>query len=72
LGRREADVPADPGPPRRALLAWLVEEARRRGSGRVDLDSGMERERAHAFYRRNGMRVTSLHFVIDVPAGAAR
>ncbi|GBD02104.1 hypothetical protein HRbin18_01839 [bacterium HR18] len=45
-----------------ALLAWLVQYARRHGCQRLDLDSGVERSAAHRFYERCGLQVVALHF----------
>ncbi len=46
----------------RALLAWMQTEAKRLGCDKLTLDSGTQRTRAHAFYFREGMHVTSFHF----------
>jgi GNAT superfamily N-acetyltransferase len=48
----------------RALLAWLVEEARRLGCDQLHLDSGVGADRvdAHRLYLNAGMRVSSFHF----------
>jgi GNAT superfamily N-acetyltransferase len=48
------------------FLTWLVEEARREGCAQLHLDSGLQREDAHRFYRKNGMVVSGLHFRVDV------
>jgi GNAT superfamily N-acetyltransferase len=45
-----------------ALLSWLEEYAREKNCGQLHLDSGVEREDAHRFYRREGMEVVSFHF----------
>ncbi|HEY3021661.1 MAG TPA: GNAT family N-acetyltransferase [Solirubrobacteraceae bacterium] len=47
-----------------AVLAWVVEEARRLGCGQLHLDSGVGADRAdaHRFYFRHGMRIVSFHF----------
>lgn len=45
-----------------ALIAWLRDEARRRGCGQVHLDSRVQRERAHRFYFREGFAITCFHF----------
>jgi GNAT superfamily N-acetyltransferase len=47
-----------------ALMDWLIETARAEGCGEIHLDSGVgpEREDAHRFYFRHGMRITSYHF----------
>jgi len=47
----------------RALLSSLEGTARERGCATLALDSGTQRTRAHAFYAREGMAVTSHHFV---------
>lgn len=46
----------------RALMMWLEAEANRRGCRLLSLDSGTQRHRAHRFYFREGMVVSSFHF----------
>jgi len=46
----------------RALLAYLEGKARALGLENLALDSGTQRMRAHKFYFREGMVVTSFHF----------
>jgi GNAT superfamily N-acetyltransferase len=48
----------------RALMAWLVGEARRHGCAGVQLDSGVQRFAAHAFYFGRGMRIAAHHFAL--------
>jgi len=48
----------------RALIAWLVGEARRHGCAGVQLDSGVQRFAAHAFYFGRGMRIAAHHFAM--------
>jgi GNAT superfamily N-acetyltransferase len=55
-----------------ALLSWLREEAAREGCDELHLDSGIQREAAHSFYQREGLAMTSLHFVERIGAGAVR
>jgi GNAT superfamily N-acetyltransferase len=45
-----------------ALMQWLERRARDRGCSCVVLDSGTQRTRAHAFYFREGMAITSFNF----------
>lgn len=47
-----------------AVMAWVQAEARARGCAWLHLDSGVgpEREDAHRFYFRHGMRIASYHF----------
>ena len=45
-----------------ALLAAIEEIARERGIPVLTLDSGTHRERAHAFYFREGFTITSFNF----------
>jgi GNAT superfamily N-acetyltransferase len=45
-----------------AMLDWLQEYARKEGCETFSLDSGTQRQEAHAFYFRERMRVTSFHF----------
>ena len=46
----------------KTMLTWLMAYARERGCETFSLDSGTFRGEAHAFYFREGMRVTSFHF----------
>lgn len=46
----------------KAMLTWLVNHARERGCETFSLDSGTFRKDAHAFYFREGMRISSFHF----------
>jgi GNAT superfamily N-acetyltransferase len=48
----------------RALMDWLVDEARRAGCAQLHLDSGVqpERETAHRLYFNSGLRISSYHF----------
>lgn len=46
----------------KALLTWLVEEAQREGCEAFQLDSGTQRLEAHAFYFRQGLRISAFHF----------
>jgi GNAT superfamily N-acetyltransferase len=47
-----------------AVMAWVEAEAARAGCDELHLDSGVgpEREAAHRFYFRHGMRINSFHF----------
>lgn len=46
------------------LFAWLEEEARRAGCTQFHLDSGLgeNRQDAHRFYFRHGLRIAAFHF----------
>ena len=44
------------------MLGWLVELAKREGCATISLDSGTQRQEAHAFYLRERLRITSFHF----------
>jgi GNAT superfamily N-acetyltransferase len=46
-----------------ALLGELERRAREAGCRAIDLDSGVGRAGAHRFYMREGMAITSFHFV---------
>lgn len=46
----------------KALIAHIEEEAKRVGATWVILDSGVQRERAHRFYFREGFSITSFNF----------
>jgi hypothetical protein len=48
------------------MLDWLEEEGKRRGCGQIQLDSGVHRHDAHRFYFREGMRISSYHFVKEI------
>lgn len=44
------------------LLQWLFEFATAEGCAQFHLDSGVQREDAHRFYKREQMQITSYHF----------
>jgi GNAT superfamily N-acetyltransferase len=46
------------------LFAWLEEEARQSGCTQFHLDSGLgeDRQDAHRFYFRHGLRIAAFHF----------
>lgn len=50
----------------RAILAWLVAEARAHGCDNFELDSGVQRHDAHRFYLRERMKISSYHFVLPL------
>jgi GNAT superfamily N-acetyltransferase len=50
----------------RELLEWLKAEARQRGCAELHLDSGVQRERAHRFYFREGLAINAYHFRIPL------
>jgi GNAT superfamily N-acetyltransferase len=54
------------------LLAWLREFAVKAGCVQMHLDSGIQRKEAHRFYEREGMSMTSLHFVENIAPDKAR
>jgi GNAT superfamily N-acetyltransferase len=45
-----------------AMLQWLIALAREAGCDTFSLDSGTQRQEAHAFYLRQRLRITSFHF----------
>ncbi len=47
----------------RMLLGYLEQKARAAGFDSLTLDSGTQRLQAHKFYFREGMAVTSFHFM---------
>ncbi|ABY36471.1 MAG TPA: N-acetyltransferase [Chloroflexus aurantiacus] len=51
-----------------ALLNWLKQHAAAAGCDQLHLDSGTWRKDAHRFYEREGMRLSSFHFVSAVRA----
>ena len=50
----------------RALLAWLIAQARAHGCDNFELDSGVQRFEAHRFYFRERMHISSYHFVVPL------
>jgi GNAT superfamily N-acetyltransferase len=48
------------------MLQWLIALAREAGCDSFSLDSGTQRQEAHAFYLRQRMRITSFHFHLPV------
>lgn len=44
------------------MIAWLTARAREEGCDTFSLDSGTHRQDAHAFYFRQGFRITDFHF----------
>ncbi|MHB8523643.1 MAG: GNAT family N-acetyltransferase [Limisphaerales bacterium] len=48
------------------LFDWLVEHARNLGCGELHLDSGVQRHRAHRFYRARKLDLTCYHFAIKL------
>ena len=48
------------------MLDWLVARAREQGCETFSLDSGTHRKDAHAFYFREGMRISSFHFMLPI------
>jgi GNAT superfamily N-acetyltransferase len=47
----------------KALLDFLINHAQENDCAMFHLDSGVQRHEAHAFYFREGLRITSYHFV---------
>ena len=47
-----------------AMLQWLIALAREAGCDTFSLDSGTQRQEAHAFYLRQRLRITSFHFAL--------
>jgi GNAT superfamily N-acetyltransferase len=50
----------------KAMLDWLKAQARSKGCAQLHLDSGVQREKAHRFYFREGMGVNAYHFRIEL------
>jgi GNAT superfamily N-acetyltransferase len=46
----------------KALLDWLQQLAHESGCDALHLDSGVQRKRAHQFYLREGLELSSYHF----------
>jgi GNAT superfamily N-acetyltransferase len=49
-----------------AMLTWLIARARELGCDTFSLDSGTQRQDAHAFYLRHRLRITSFHFALPL------
>ncbi len=45
------------------MMAWLRERARAEGCAALNLDSGVQRHRAHRFYFDQGMHIACHHFL---------
>jgi GNAT superfamily N-acetyltransferase len=45
------------------MMAWLRELALREGCAAIDLDSGVQRHRAHRFYLNRDMQIACYHFL---------
>ncbi len=50
-----------------ALLTWLLQLAAHESCTALELDSGVQRARAHAFYFSQGMHIAAYHFALDLP-----
>jgi GNAT superfamily N-acetyltransferase len=50
----------------KAIMDWLKAHARAQGCVQLHLDSGVQRFDAHRFYLREGFRIASHHFAIDL------
>lgn len=48
------------------MLVWLSDEAQRHDCARIHLTSGVQRHDAHRFYFREGMKISSYHFIKDL------
>jgi GNAT superfamily N-acetyltransferase len=44
------------------MIAWLIALAKEEGCETFSLDSGTHRHEAHAFYFRQGLRISDFHF----------
>ncbi len=49
-----------------AMLLWLIALAKEAGCETFSLDSGTQRQDAHAFYLRHRLRITSFHFSLPL------
>ena len=49
-----------------ALIQWLIQYARDNDCDTFDLDSGVQRFRAHRFYFREGMHINAYHFTLSL------
>ena len=50
----------------KALLTWLIAQARAQGCDNFELDSGVQRFDAHRFYLRERMHISSYHFSLKL------
>lgn len=50
----------------KSLMNWLTDYARSQNCISLQLDSGTHRTRAHRFYFRQGMAITSFHFSLKL------
>ena len=50
----------------KALLDWLIGEARREECQELHLDSGIQRKDAHRFYNREGMQMLGYHYRLEI------
>lgn len=48
------------------LLDWLIQYARQQDCAQLHLDSGLQRLDAHRFYQREGLQISSYHFVLKL------
>ncbi len=48
------------------LLDWLVDYAKSLKCLSLQLDSGVQRDEAHRFYFRKGMKISSFHFKLSL------
>jgi GNAT superfamily N-acetyltransferase len=48
------------------MLHWLIARAREAKCNTFSLDSGTQRQEAHAFYLRHRLRITSFHFSLPL------
>jgi GNAT superfamily N-acetyltransferase len=44
------------------MIVWLIALAKEEGCETFSLDSGTHRHEAHAFYFRQGLRISDFHF----------
>ncbi|MDQ3069442.1 MAG: GNAT family N-acetyltransferase [Acidobacteriota bacterium] len=49
-----------------ALMDWMLAEAKRLGCVTLQLDSGVQRFRAHAFYFDQRMHISGYHFTMEI------
>jgi len=48
------------------MISWLIALAREEGCETFSLDSGTHRQAAHAFYFRQGLRISDFHFQMQL------
>lgn len=48
------------------LINWISKKAKNESISHIDLDSGVQRFKAHKFYLNNNFEITSHHFLLKI------